>query len=86
MSAKGIQNIKSRDSFKLEWLKVKVSADTPDFKNADAELSSIYEYSYENGCKCKICAVCLSYTCNTGNEYATGKRWDAWELHYFKQH
>jgi len=83
LSAKGTQNKKSRDSFKLEWLKVKVTTDTPDFKNVHVELSSIYEYSYKNGLKCKICATCSSFKTNTANEYATVKRW---ELDYCKRH
>ena len=74
LSAKGTQNKKSRDSFNLEWLKVEVTTDTPDFKNVKVELSSIYEYSFENGLKCKICAACSSSETNTANEYATGKR------------
>jgi len=84
LSAKGTQNKKSRDSFKLEWLKV--TTDTPDFKNVNVELSSIYEYSYENGLKCKICASCSSFKTKTANEYATGKRWEAWKLDYCKRH
>jgi len=86
LSAKGTQNKKLGDSFKLEWLKVKVATDTPDFENVNVELSSIYEYSYENGLKCKICAACSSFKTNTANEYATGKRWEAWELDYCKRH
>jgi len=86
LSAKGTQNKKSRDSFKLEWLKVKATTDTPDFKNINVELSSIYECSYENGLKCKICAACSSFKTNTANEYATGKQWEAWKLDYCKQH
>jgi len=86
MSAKGTQNKKSRDSFKLEWLKVKVTTDTPDFKNVNVELSSIYEYSFENGLKCKICADCSSLETNTANEYASEKRWEAWKSYYCKRH
>lgn len=86
VSAKEMQNKKSRESFKLDWLKVKVTTDTPDFRNANVELSSIYEYSAENGLKCKICAAGSSYTSNAGNEYATGKFWDAWKLDYCKRH
>ena len=33
LSAKGTHHKKSRNSFKLEWLKVKVTTDTPDFSN-----------------------------------------------------
>ena len=80
LTAKGTQNKKTRDSFNPEWLKVKVTTDTPDLKNVHVELSSIYKYSYENGLKCKICAACSSFKTNTGNEYATGKRWEAWKL------
>ena len=80
LSAKGTQNKKSRDSFKLAWLNVKLTTDTSDFKNVNVELSSIYEYSYENGLKCKICAACSSYKTNTANEYAT------WKLDYRKRH
>jgi len=86
LSAKGTQNKKSRDSFKLAWLNVKLTTDTSDFKNVNVELSSIYEYSYENGLKCKICATCSSFKTNTDNEYATGKRWEAWKLDYCKRH
>ena len=86
LSAKGTQNKKSRDSFNLEWLKVKLTTDTPDFKNVKVELSSIYEYSFENGLKCKICAACSSFETNTANVYATGKRWEAWKLDYCKRH
>ena len=86
LSAKGTQNKKSRDSFNLEWLKVKVTTGTPDFKNIKVELSLIYEYSFENGLKCKICAACSSFETNTANEYATGKRWEAWKLDYCKRH
>ena len=60
LSAKGTQHKKSRDLFKLERLKVIVTTDTPDFKNVYIEPTSIYECSYENGLKCKICAVCSS--------------------------
>ena len=67
-------------------LKVKVTTDTPDFKNVNVELSSIYEYSCENGLKCKICAACSSFKTNSANEYATGKRWEAWKLDYCKRH
>ena len=81
LSSKGTQNKKSRDSFNLEWLKVKVYAG---FQKC--ELSSIYEYSFENGLKCKICAACSSFETNTANEYATGKRWEAWKLDYCKRH
>ena len=80
LSTKGTQHKKSRDSFKLEWLKVEVITDTPDFKNVNFELSSIYQYSCENGLVCKICAACSSFKINTANEYATGKRWEAWKL------
>jgi len=86
LTAKGTQNKKTRDLFNPKWLKVKVTTDTPDLKNVHVELSSIYEYSYENGLKCKICAACSSFKTNTGNEYATGKRWEAWKLDYCKRH
>ena len=86
LSPKGTQNKKSRDSFNLEWLKVKVTTDTPNFKNVKVELNSIYEYSFENGLKCKICAACSSCETNTANEYATVKRWEAWKLDYCKRH
>ena len=84
LSAKGTLGEKSRDSFKLEWQKVDVTIDTPDFKNVNLELSSIYEYSYENKLKCKICAACSSFKTNTTNQYPTGKRWEAWKLDYCK--
>ena len=61
LSAKRTQHKKSRDSFKLEWIKVKVTTDAPDFKNGNVELSSIYECSLKNGLKCKICAACSSF-------------------------
>ena len=86
LSTKGTQNKKSRDSFNLKWLKVNVATDTPDFKNIKVELSSIYKYSFENGLKCKICAACSSFETNAANEYATGKRWEAWKLDYCKRH
>ena len=86
LSPKGTRNKKSRDLFNLEWLKVKVTTDTPDFKNVKVELSSIYEYSFENGLKCKICVACSSFETNTANEYATGKRCEAWKLDYCKRH
>ena len=74
LSAKRTQHEKSRDLFKLGWLKVIVTTDMPDFKNIYIELSSIYKYSYENGLKSKICAACSSFKTNIANEYATGKR------------
>ena len=77
LSAKETQHKKSRDSFKLGWLKVIVTTNEPDFKNVDVELSSIYEYPYENELKCKICAACSSFNTNTANEYATGKPCEA---------
>ena len=77
LSAKGTQHKKSRGSFKLGWLKVIVTTGAPDFKNVNVELSSIYEYPYENGLKCKICATCSSFKTNTANEYATGKQCEA---------
>ena len=80
LSAKEMQNKKLRDSFKLEWLKVKVTADTPDFKNVDVKLGLIYKYLIANGLKCKICAACSSYPDNTDNEYATGKCCYTWKL------
>ena len=86
LNSKGTQNKKSSDSFKLEWLKVKVTTDTPDLKKVYVELSSIYEYSYENGLKCKICAACSRFKTNAANKYATGKRWEAWKLDYCKRH
>ena len=86
LSAKETQNKKSRDSFKLEWLKVKVTTDTPDFKNVYVELSSIHEYSYENELKSKIYAACSRFKTNTAHEYATGKRWEGWKLDYCKRH
>ena len=61
VSAKETQHKKSRDLFKLELPKVKVTTDTPDFKNVNVELSWIYEYSYENGLKCKVCAGSSSF-------------------------
>ena len=45
VSARGMQNKKSRDSFDLNWLKVKVTANMPNFKYVVVELSSINEYS-----------------------------------------
>jgi len=86
LTAKGTQNTKTRDSFNPKWVKVKVTTATPDLKSVHVELSSIYEYSYENGLKCKISAACSSFKTNAGNEYATGKRWEAWELGYCKRH
>ena len=86
LNSKGTQNKKSSDSFKLEWLKVKVTTVTPDLKKVYVELSSIYEYSYENGLKCKICAACSRFKTNAANKYATGKRWEAWKLDYCKRH
>jgi len=86
LTAKGTKNKKTRDSFNPEWLKLKVTTDTPDLKGAQVELSSIYEYSYENGLKCKICAAGSHFKTNTSNEYATGKRWEAWKLDYCKRH
>ena len=44
------------------------------FQKVDVEQSSIYEYSYDNGLKCKIYVVCSSYITNAPNEYATGER------------
>jgi hypothetical protein len=35
------QKKKARDSFKLEWLKVKVTTDTPESKNVSVDLGSI---------------------------------------------
>ena len=64
--------------------KVKVTTDKPDSKNVNVELSSIYEYSYENGLECKICAACSSYKTNAANEYATGVRWETRKLDYCK--
>ena len=58
-STKG--NKKSRDTFKLEWLRAKVTTDTPDLKSTDVELSTIYEYTNESGLNCKICTACSSY-------------------------
>ena len=52
----------------------------------NVELSSIYEYSFENGLKCKICADCPSLETNTANEYASEKRWEAWKSDYCKRH
>ena len=86
LSAKGTQNKKLRDSFKLEWLKTKVTADTPVSQNVYVELSSIYEYYYENGLKCIFCAAYSRFKTNTANQYATGKRWEAWKLGYCKRH
>ena len=86
LSAKGTRHKKSRDSFKPDWLKVKVTTVTPDYKNVNVELSSIYDYSYEKGLKCKLCAACSSFKINTANEYATGTRWKAWKLDYCKRH
>ena len=86
LRAKGTQHKKSRDSFKLEWLKVKITTDTPDFKNVNVEPTLIYKHSYESGLKFKICAACSSFKTNTANEYATGKRWEAWKLDYCKRH
>ena len=58
LTAKGTKHEKTRDSFNPEWLKLKVTTDTPDLKGVQyVELRSIYEYSYENGLKCKICAA-----------------------------
>ena len=45
LTSKGTKNKKTRDSFNPEWLKLKVTTDTPDLKGAQVELSSIYEYS-----------------------------------------
>ena len=73
LTSKGTKNKKTRDSFNPEWLKLKVITNRPDLKSAQVELSSIYEYSYENGLKCKIYAAGSHFKTNTGNEYATGK-------------
>ena len=41
----------------------------PDFKNQSVELSSIYEYPFENGLKCKIWAASSNFKTNTAIEY-----------------
>lgn len=79
-------NKKARDTFKLDWLQIKVTTDTPDSKNVNVDLGSIYEYSEENGLKCNICAACSGTKGNKDNEYVTGKRWDSWKLDYCKRH
>ena len=71
-----MQNKKLRHSFKLEWLKVKVIADTPDFKNMDVKLSLIYEYSDANGLKHTICSV---YDLNARFPDNKQKLWSAFD-------